>query len=396
MLKRMAAGVMMAAGTVGLMASTGMADAVPDPETRPELKEDDGESWFGRGPLAPVGDAMADLNKELEPASLTLELGITGVGQVATDVQSGPNDLWSASYDFVGLWEPADAISVGWLVEGGEIIGADDRHDLSSGIGTVFGVNDDLDGQEVAVSELWVALTNEDETMLLTIGKIDQTVFLDANAVANDETTQFLNGALVNSAAIAFPDNGLGINFTVDLSPNVYLSLGAGDGRADARETGFSTVQDERFFGAAEVGITHTIDGLGEGNWRLIGWGVDQAGADSDQGVALSGDQALGDNGLTAMLRAGWSDGAATGVETMVSAGLGWDRPLNRPADMIGVAWVWADPTGGQDEHVVEAFYRLQLTDHLAVTPDVQLLIDPAGSDESVVGVFGTRVQLSF
>lgn len=49
------------------------------------------------------------------------------------------------------------------------------------------------------------------------------------------------------------------------------------------------------------------------------------------------------------------------------------------------------------DQYTAELFYRLYLTKSLAITPDVQLIIDPAlNPDEDVIGVFGLRVRLTF
>jgi hypothetical protein len=58
-----------------------------------------------------------------------------------------------------------------------------------------------------------------DGAVLIRVGKLDLTggfecrgcpVSFDGNSFANDQTTQFLNGALVNNPTIPFPDRGLG------------------------------------------------------------------------------------------------------------------------------------------------------------------------------------------
>jgi porin len=48
------------------------------------------------------------------------------------------------------------------------------------------------------------------------------------------------------------------------------------------------------------------------------------------------------------------------------------------------------------DQYTAELFYRLQLTYNLAITPDVQLIIDPAlNPDENRTWVFGLRARLA-
>ena len=49
------------------------------------------------------------------------------------------------------------------------------------------------------------------------------------------------------------------------------------------------------------------------------------------------------------------------------------------------------------DQFTVEAFYRLQLTQAIRVTPSIQLLIDPVNNpDDDVIAVFGLRGVASF
>ncbi len=49
------------------------------------------------------------------------------------------------------------------------------------------------------------------------------------------------------------------------------------------------------------------------------------------------------------------------------------------------------------DQYTAELFYRLQLAQNLAITPDVQLLINPAlNPNEDVIWLFGLRARLSF
>ena len=43
----------------------------------------------------------------------------------------------------------------------------------------------------------------------------------------------------------------------------------------------------------------------------------------------------------------------------------------------------------------MEAYFRLQVTKELSITPDVQLLINPAlNSEEDTIWVFGLRARL--
>ncbi|MGB5717339.1 MAG: carbohydrate porin [Gammaproteobacteria bacterium] len=49
------------------------------------------------------------------------------------------------------------------------------------------------------------------------------------------------------------------------------------------------------------------------------------------------------------------------------------------------------------DQYTLEAYYRVQLSKELAITPSVQLLIDPAlNPDEDRIWVGGVRTRLAF
>ena len=51
-----------------------------------------------------------------------------------------------------------------------------------------------------------------------------------------------------------------------------------------------------------------------------------------------------------------------------------------RDKDVAGIGLSWGAPSDGslRDQFTSEVFYRFQLTQFLAVTPDIQFIIDPA------------------
>ncbi len=84
-------------------------------------------------------------------------------------------------------------------------------------------------------------------------------------------------------------------------------------------------------------------------------------------------------------------------MEANVSTGIGYN--LSKRQDLVGLGVSWGRPSadGLDDQATVEFFYRLQLAQDLAITPDVQLLINPAlNPDENVLAVFGLHARLSF
>ena len=65
----------------------------------------------------------------------------------------------------------------------------------------------------------------------------------------------------------------------------------------------------------------------------------------------------------------------------------------------LASASVGGKPADGslRDQFTSELFYRFQLTEFLAVTPDIQLVADPAlHPDVDVLGFFGIRLRAAF
>jgi porin len=77
-------------------------------------------------------------------------------------------------------------------------------------------------------------------------------------------------------------------------------------------------------------------------------------------------------------------------------AGVG--RYFRRRTDALGLGASWGSPSqpGLRDQYTLELFYPFQLAQNLAITPSVQLLIDPAlNPDRSTLWVLGLRARLT-
>jgi len=353
--------------------------------------------------LQPVEAAADELRQQTAPAGLELSLGVTGVVQLASDsVDESSPGLFTASYDFAGRWNLVDRPGategrVGWLVEGGRPIGAGRFADLSQRVGSDFGINDDLDSEPAAVTELWWQQRGRDDRWRLTIGKLDQTVYFDANRFADDETRKLVATPLVNNPAIAFPDNSLGANARFELADGLELRAGVGDAWARATRTGFDSVGHGDLFTAAQLGITPVPNQSDSGKYRLLAWRSELSGV-NDRGLAISWNQPITES-LAGFGRYGWAEGEITGFEQAATLGLAWPQPFNRSTDLFAVAGVWGEPNDPvrREEKLFEMFYRVRVTETLEVTPDVQLIVDPAsnpGRDAIIVG--GLRLQLLF
>ncbi len=100
------------------------------------------------------------------------------------------------------LWEGATGFFSYEVVEGSGL----DRQ-----AGGLTGVNDNAKAYDNKFAEFWLEQSLLDGRFVVTLGKLDFGAYFDANAVANDERSQFLSNQFVNSLSIDSPDYGYGI-----------------------------------------------------------------------------------------------------------------------------------------------------------------------------------------
>ena len=254
-------------------------------------------------------------------------------------------------------------------------------------------------------SEFDVGLTNLywkqyffDRQLAVAAGRIDVTDFIDVYAMINP-LTHFINLAFSTNPTIAVPNQGLGAAVGGMLTGHVYAQAGFGDANGQAALPGWdSFFDDAEYFSYAEVGITTGQDRIYLDNIHVTMWHTDAreaAGAPSSHGVAFTAQKFIDDKWLP-FFRFGYSDGDAALMQTTFSTGLGY-QCANR--DVWGVGLSWGQPTlsSAGVQFTSEAFYRFQLTQFLAITPDVQLIKDPAlNPGQNILAMFGLRLRAAF
>jgi porin len=306
-------------------------------------------------------------------------------------------------------------------------------------VGSYFNVNGDgAPPRAIDVTELWYEQSIASTGIRLRAGKLDLTcgfehhgcpVAFDCSSYANDERTQFLNGALINNPTIPFPENGLGTALHYGTDALWYASAAVADALADMRETGFDTTfnGDGYFFYIAETGVTPSIDsknGAMPGAYRIGFWYDPQprAIADfaekgksyrNDIGFYLTFDQMIvkenanaGDSqGLGTFFRYGNTDGRRNDVTNFWSAGFQYQGFLEgRDSDILGVGFAHgtfsnsaADTYTDDYESAVEVYYSVQMTKWLVISPDFQYVTNPGGDrDIPDATVIGARIQMTF
>jgi high affinity Mn2+ porin len=338
-----------------------------------------------------------------------LELGLTGVlqGSSGADDLAGSDQIdASGSLDLEVQKKFGDIGTAFIMVESRQGQG------LTNEIGTFHGVNADAvaDRANLKITEAWYEYSFAEVPLILTIGKIDLTNYFDNNAVANDETLQFLANGFVNNIAVEFPvDNGPGFRLACFPSEQLEIGLGVGESDADFEDV------DRDPFGILEFSYRHRFGEL-QGNYRFYSWinaAEHQEWTDplkdhsKNWGLGISFDQAISRK-LTGFLRAGIQNDSVSQVHTTLSLGAEF-RGLfpEKEEDVLGLAFGIARPSDKYAdsvapskldyEQMVEAYYSFHVNDHLILSPDLQVTRNPAGlADADTVTVLGFRAQMLF
>ncbi|HKI48616.1 MAG TPA: porin, partial [Desulfobacteria bacterium] len=116
----------------------------------------------------------------------------------------------------------------------------------------------------------------ETHTLGFTIGIIDATDYMDENAFANDEFTQFMNQALINGPNAFLPSYDMGVAIEWGIGSFSVKGVGMALGSTGAAGLPLGSTGEENqletpynFYGM-QFGY-RVSSGLGEGNYRLIG-----------------------------------------------------------------------------------------------------------------------------
>jgi porin len=320
----------------------------------------------------------------------------------------GEKEAWSGMARFYGSWELANR---GGKSSGALVWKVEHRHRISDippvALGGELGyaglVAPPFSDQEFRFTNLyWRQRMNQGRSTLIA-GFLDATDYLDVYALASP-WTGFSNFAFsTGTQTIPVPnDAALGAAFGTMLSKRAFLIAGLVDTNADPTDLGDtvdSFFDDNEYFSSVEFGLTSSQDRIYLDNLHVTLWHVDRrvaAGTPSGWGANFSWNTWLGDRWMP-FVRAGYADEGGSLLELAVSAGAGL---LTGGGNVLGFAGHWGKPnedtygTDLEDQYVGEVYFRWKIGRHFEVTPNMQLLIDPAlNPEEDAIWVFGLRAK---
>lgn len=349
--------------------------------------------------------------------AFSLDVGVVGYFQGTNDATINGVDYENpdgAGYaaDFEITFAPLPSGELLMRIHAGEGKGGDaDLEDaLFANLNTIG--DDNPEDGSFSLLEVFYTQSFWRERVLLFIGKTEPVVFVDDNAFANDEYTQFVGKPFVNNPVLdsedefgpllavrTVPDEQLAFTFVYQSSSWPLLE-----------EEDQKSVYDRIFtspFLAGQLTFATAPAGL-EGRYRVYAWTqtydhptLEGEGAEKGWGVGLSFDQFV-DEKIGLFARAAYSNDDVYEVPWFWSMGASFFGIFpGREFDNLGVgaAGLAANDHLENDgtEYHFEAYYRVVATKYLAFSPDVQYVMNPRG-DSSNDGVFAymLRGEISF
>jgi hypothetical protein len=242
---------------------------------------------------------------------------------------------------------------------------------------------------EVNVREAWIRTELFGQKLALSSGRLDLANYFDRNAMANDETFQFISDALVNNPMLGLSSNGAGVVGVFDPKNGFALKGGFQQSNTDA------TNLSDSIFSMVEADYLARPPGLSEGNYRLW-FRNDNSTGSSRQAWGLSLDQKL-TNQFGLFGRYGRAD-ADVDKDNFWSLGFQVQNGLVfNPLDFWGVGYSQTSLGSGDNEKQVEGFYNFQISEKLRLSLHVQHYFErQAGTPDYGFLIPGVRLQARF
>ena len=360
--------------------------------------------------LGPWGKLRARLDEKygFRPA-----LSITHIYQWADDTvgpkeqASGLDIAIDATWTFFGLGTDSTSMA-GFEFLYRDNVGTDvPPVALFGQIGSLYPTTVAFGEVDPTIGQLWLQQI-VDKKVGFRIGKYNPVPAYDFFPMKNFRT-DFVDGIHAANVIIPLPSRGLGGYAMWRPEPRVYVRAGIHDANAETDKAGFDTFFDDaEYFKIFEVGFDPGFEerkpgAPPAGDVHVSFWHQEDrrdANVDDGWGFVVAGSQRFGR--FLPFLRYGYAEGGRMGpspIEHMVNGGLAIDDIFGQSKDRIGLGITWSRPADGSldDQGAIDAFYRVQVTPQIALTPTMQMIIEPVRNpNEDVVWVLGIRSRFAF
>ncbi len=316
-------------------------------------------------------------------------------GSATSSIQwkSGPDHFSTAvaSFDIFAFSQLGDNVRFFANIEAIGGNGPNSQLNTFSGLNGDAGSTQNNTGLDLLhILEAWAELDFLNGWFNIIIGKLDLTNYFDINAVANDETLQFLSDPFVNSTAFPVPQNSAGIKVNAKLANLLFFQF------ACASEDNSGNDIFNQLFKILSTGL-HT--NLGEGFYGEYHIYVYKSGIEKDAaGFGVSASHSF--NGLRIFGR--WNNNNLDysnifPYKNYWSAGFDLNSSAVINDTKIGAAFGKINPFNKslKDEMISEFYIRYQFNEWIYVSPHLQLVKNSAGIESDYL-LFGLRSHFTF
>jgi hypothetical protein len=273
--------------------------------------------------------------------------------------------------------------------------------EFAGAVGTTVLPNDDVGNATNALAHFGWTQKLFDGRLELAVGQLGLKLMLDQNDYAGWDRVSFIAEPLSGNPVRNFPIAAMGVDTTVHITDDLQVSMLVADADGYPFYPDFKSV-GRRFVYVPGFVYTPTIPGLGKGRYEVNFSHTDRTerfNRNRSSSVWLFSFQQELSPKLAAFMRYGTGDGRRTTVQQSLSTGIVFTQVRGYNNDWFGVGFIWNDPSDGarRDDYGMETFWRLQLTENIQFTPDVQLYFDPSRNpNRNIEAALGFRLGIDF
>ena len=281
--------------------------------------------------------------------------------------------------------------------------GNHDANDLANNSGFVTPINDYPDSEN-EFNELYFTYQLAGKYNWLTLGVGQFPIYnFDGTDYDANQQVNFLNESFSQNASASYTQAGLGIYAQMSPNDEWTFAFGGQDGtNVDAPSIRVNDLNENHYTTFGYVAYSPTIKGLGKTEISLLvynqPWVREQQ--QTTNGWSLNLSQNIGEK-LSLFARINETSGDVEEIRQSWVLGGVYNNPLNRnELDQIGLAFAYnkldekavGENLQHKSEQIVEAFWTWGIGNYIAITPDVQLYINPALKQSSDYG-FATSLR---
>lgn len=280
--------------------------------------------------------------------------------------------------------------------------------DLSESVGSIITSNVILGDSGPIIGDIYYTQGFFNNKVLVHAGRLTPWYFYGYNTFTNSETDAFMSEMF--SGSVALPQGGgngskPGLSIQYFINEKFYWTSVLTNTEGKASEFDFSIFNNDAYFVATEIGYLSKDHYL---NTR-VSLGFHRAKVKQKSGERKTGngfnlmlEQELTPRDVTPyagfFLQYEYSPEEIASATQQISGGIHIAHPFHRKGDAFGWGLGTVKPSDKKlrREYFSDTFYRLQFTENLQWSFNLQLYIHPSSSKENIAPVFNTRILFSF